>query len=158
MRARRPDVLVSTEDLLRALAAVCEAPRPAAAELFRQVVFAYLSGNGDAHAKNFSVLQGPSGRWAPAPAYDLPSTQPYGDTTVALSVDGRRDGVTGAKFLPLADRVGVRERAARAIVRAVAQSADAWGDQLQELPLDRGRVSKLKRFVANRQKLLHTGA
>lgn len=148
---------VTTEELLLGLAGVCEAPRPAAADLFRQVVFAYLSGNGDGHAKNFSVVRDLTGRWAPAPAYDVPSTQPYGDGTLALSVAGRRDGVTGARFVELAEQVGVRERAARTILLQVADSADDWLDRIGEVPLDPGKLKKIKKFILNRQRLLTTG-
>lgn len=146
---------VSTEVVLSRLASVCEAPVPAAAEFLAQAAFAYLTGNGDAHAKNFSVVQDLSGRWQPAPAYDLPSSQPYGDTTMALSVDGRRDGgITGSRYLALADHLGVRERAAHAIIERVAASADAWVESLHTLPFDQGTIRKLKRVIIHRQQLL----
>ncbi|WP_326549788.1 HipA domain-containing protein [Micromonospora sp. NBC_01813] len=48
--------------------------------------------NGDAHAKNFSVRQGVDGEWRVSPAYDTPSSYPYGDTTMALSIGGRSGG------------------------------------------------------------------
>lgn len=44
--------LTGYEQTLGALAAVCQAPLPAARTLLAHMVFAYLSGNGDAHAKN----------------------------------------------------------------------------------------------------------
>lgn len=82
----------STEDVLAALVRACAAPFPAALEFVRQAVFAYVTGNGDAHAKNFSILTDRAGRWAPSPAYDVPSSYPYGDSTLALRVGGRNDG------------------------------------------------------------------
>lgn len=39
-------------------------------------VFAWLTGNGDLHAKNVSVLQ-QAGEWRIAPIYDAPPTVPY---------------------------------------------------------------------------------
>lgn len=53
--------LISSEDAFTALTKLCLAPRPAARIFITQFVFAYLTGNGDAHAKNFSVLQLPTG-------------------------------------------------------------------------------------------------
>jgi hypothetical protein len=50
------------------LAALCDASAVAGRDLIRQLAFAYLTGNGDAHAKNFSVLQGLDGEWRIAPA------------------------------------------------------------------------------------------
>jgi serine/threonine-protein kinase HipA len=157
VRGRYPAAkyLGGLEETLGALAAVCAAPRPAALELLRQAVFAYLSGNGDAHAKNFSVLADDQGRFAPAPAYDLPSSYPYGDATLALSVDGRRDGnLTGARFLSLGRSLGLPERAARRAVRETAQAADGWIEEVAELPFDTGITRKLRRVIQHRQRLL----
>jgi len=149
---------ISTEDLLSGLTAVCEARRPAAAEFLAQAAFAFLTGNGDAHAKNFSVLQDATGRWQPAPAYDLPSSQPYGDTTMALSVAARRDGnIPGDRYVALGEKIGVRSRAARSIIDRVAGSADLWVDGLPGLPFDPGVTNKLKRVITGRQRLLRLG-
>lgn len=38
--------------------------------LFIQFLFAWLTGNGDLHAKNVSLLES-KGRWGVAPMYDL---------------------------------------------------------------------------------------
>lgn len=149
---------VTTEEVLHKLASLCEAPLPAAAELLAQVAFAYLTGNGDAHAKNFAIIQDQTGRWQPTPAYDLPSSHPYGDSTLALSVNGRRDGnISGAHFVALAEHVGVRARAARAIIDRVADSADTWADGLDALPFDGGILHKLARVIRHRQRLLRQG-
>jgi serine/threonine-protein kinase HipA len=149
---------VTTEKLLSGLAAVCEAPLPAAADFLAQAAFSYLTGNGDAHAKNFSVLQDASGRWQPSPAYDLPSSLPYGDTTMALSVGGRRDAnIPGGHYVALGEHLGVRARAARAVMDRVAGSADMWLDSLADLPFDKGSITKLKRVIRNRQKMLRLG-
>jgi len=146
---------VTTEEVLGKLASLCEAPVPAAAEFLAQIAFAYLTGNGDAHAKNFSIIQDQTGRWQPTPAYDLPSSQPYGDSTLALSLHGRRDGnISGAHFVALAEHLGVRARAARAIIGRVADSADAWIGELDVLPFDGGVVRKPARVIRHRQELL----
>lgn len=149
---------VTTEAVLGKLASLCEAPVPAAAEFLAQIAFAYLTGNGDAHAKNFSIVQDGGGRWRPSPAYDLPSSQPYGDTTMALPIGGRTDGnISGAAFVALAEGLGVRPRAARSIIDRIADSADAWIDALDDLPFDRGIVQKLARVVRHRQGMLRLG-
>jgi len=43
-------------------------------KLFRRVLFNYLFGNGDAHAKNFSLLESKDGDFLLSPAYDLINT------------------------------------------------------------------------------------
>ncbi len=91
---------VSTEQVIQALATACQAASVAALTLLRQVAFAYLTGNGDAHAKSFSVLRLPDGEWRVTPAYDVPSSYPYGDTTMALTLNGRhREDIGRADFL-----------------------------------------------------------
>lgn len=146
---------VSTEVVLGKLSSLCEAPAPAAAEFLAQIAFAYLTGNGDAHAKNLSIVQDETGRWRPSPAYDLPSSQPYGDTTMALSLGGRADGnISGTAFVALAEGLGVRPRAARSVIERVAASADAWLGGLVALPFDRGILAKLERVIRHRQEML----
>ncbi|QWC84581.1 HipA domain-containing protein [Nocardioidaceae bacterium] len=146
---------VSTERLLSALCRLCEAPVVAAAEFLAQVAYAFLTGNGDAHAKNFSVMRDLDGRWQPAPAYDLPSSFFYGDHTMALSIDGRSDGdIAGSRFVALGSALGVRPAAAQKILRRVAASADAWVDTLEELPFDEARRRKFARVVRHRQGIM----
>ena len=62
------------------------------------MAFAYLSCNGDAHGKNFSVRRLPEGEWRVTPAYDVPSSFPYGDTTMALRVAVRPGGCSGFSY------------------------------------------------------------
>lgn len=145
----------TAEEVLSALVAVCAAPLPAAMEFLRQAAYAYLTGNGDQHAKNFSVVTDEAGRWHPAPAYDLPSSWPYGDHTLALSVAGRRDGdLPGRRFVALGAALGLNGRAARRAVRETAVAAEAWLDEIGELPFDAGVVRKLGRVIHRRRLLL----
>jgi serine/threonine-protein kinase HipA len=135
-----------------ALAALCDAPGVAARELIRQLAFAYLIGNGDAHAKNFSVVQGLSGEWRVSPAYDLPSSYVYGDKTMAMSI-GRRSGgeFAAADFVGLGRALGVPERAIRGALRDLAEGCDAWLGDLATLPFDAGQVRKLRRVILHRR-------
>lgn len=145
---------ITTEQLIAGLASICAAPVVAALTLFRQVLFAYVTGNGDAHAKNFSVVAGPGG-YQPSPAYDLPCTALYGDTSLALRIAGKRDGnVSRARFLALADGVGIRPAAASRAIDEVSASVDAWIDGIDALPFGEHDIRKTKRIIRNRQRLL----
>ncbi|SDL92439.1 serine/threonine-protein kinase HipA [Arthrobacter sp. ov407] len=95
-----------------ALAAYCAAPLPALRNLALQAAFAWLTGNGDLHAKNVSMVQQPAGEWSIAPVYDIPSTVVYGDKTLALTLDGKRTGISRKHFLGWAAGMGLSERAA----------------------------------------------
>lgn len=146
---------ITTENLLAKLCSLCDAPLPAARVFLGQIVFAYVTGNGDAHAKNFSILQDEHGRWGPAPAYDLPSSQPYGDNTLALSVAGKRHGnITGSKFVQLGRALGLPERAAHRVVRTITDEVDHWLPGLDELPYDVGTINKLRRVIQHRNEML----
>ncbi len=146
---------VSSEQVFAKLSSLCEAPLPAAAEYLAQIAFAYITGNGDAHAKNFSVLRDRDGRWQPTPAYDVPCSYFYDDTTMALPIDGIRDSnITGPHFRALATGIGLTERAARRVLDRVAGSVETWLDDTDDLPFDQGRLRKYKRVVVSRQKML----
>jgi len=147
--------LLSTEETFAALTSVCDAPTVAARELIRQLAFAYLTGNGDAHAKNFSVAQTSVGEWQVSPAYDLPSSQPYGDTTMALSIGGRSgSGYAITDFIALGARLRVPERVVRNAVKELVNRADLWLPDLDQLPFDDARLRKLRRVIDFRRQRL----
>ena len=77
-------------------------------QVLRWVVFNYLIGNSDAHAKNLSFLIGPAGI-TPAPCYDLLCVKVYGDEHMAMSLGGesRYAWVTGREWDALAREAGV---------------------------------------------------
>ncbi|CAN7574889.1 type II toxin-antitoxin system HipA family toxin [Arthrobacter sp. LjRoot14] len=107
---------VAYGQVCRALAEYCAAPLPALRNLAIQAAFAWLSGNGDLHAKNVSMVQQPSGEWSIAPVYDIPSTVVYGDKTLALTLDGKRTGISRKHFLGWAGSLGLAERAAAQVL------------------------------------------
>jgi serine/threonine-protein kinase HipA len=119
------------EDLLRAVARVCPARPLAAREVFRQLCFAWLTGNGDLHAKNVSVVAAPDGEWRVAPAYDLPSTLPYRDHSMALSLGGRAQGLSRKHLLRFAADVGL---AGAAAVRVLDETLTATASVIEDWP------------------------
>jgi serine/threonine-protein kinase HipA len=102
-------------------------------------------GNGDAHAKNFSLLHDRSGALRLAPLYDLLSTFVYGDKRLAMSIDTvqRTDRVTGKRILNEAVSWGMSRTTAAATVsdlldrlpaaveRAAAETPGRPGDLLE---------------------------
>jgi serine/threonine-protein kinase HipA len=65
-------------------------------KLLQAVTLNVLIGNGDAHAKNFSLLHHASGALTLTPLYDLMCTLQYGDDLLAMYIDDvrRTDRVT----------------------------------------------------------------
>ncbi len=109
---------------LRRIAGLVDAAaaRDSLESLLKAVTVDVLLGNGDAHAKNLSMLHDPSGVLRLAPLYDLMSTLHYGDDRLALYIDGvqRIDRVSGGYLVNEAARWGLARRKASEIVRALA--------------------------------------
>lgn len=116
---------ISYEELAHAVAEHCAARLPALRNLALQGAFAWLTGNGDLHAKNVSVVRGLAvpGEWALAPVYDIPSTVPYGDKSLALPLGGKRTGISRKHFLGWALELGLPARAAEGVLAAALRAA-----------------------------------
>ncbi|MDQ5861831.1 MAG: HipA domain-containing protein, partial [Actinomycetota bacterium] len=114
---------VAYGQVCHALADYCSAPLPALRNLAIQGAFAWLSGNGDLHAKNVSMVQQPHGEWTIAPVYDIPSTVVYGDKTLALTLNGKRSGISRRHFLGWAKGLGLSDRTAAQVVELALKAS-----------------------------------
>jgi serine/threonine-protein kinase HipA len=95
---------------------------------FTLVVFNYSFSNGDAHLKNFSLLETRSGDYRMSPAYDLVNTRIHvDDTDFALNKKLFMDGFqssqwkksghpTSSDFIELGKRNGIPERRSRILL------------------------------------------
>jgi serine/threonine-protein kinase HipA len=138
---------MTTEAVITALADRCAARPVALRALFQQVCFAWLTGNGDQHAKNLSILMSDDGEWLVSPAYDLPSTVVYGDKTLALTIGGRDRGLSRRHLLDLAAAVGLPDRSATAVLDGLLESLDGLEVSLRggALPFtERGTADMVK--------------
>ncbi len=143
---------VATELVVDALARATGAPIVAARDLVRQFAFAYLTANGDAHAKNFSIVQHLDDEWHMSPAYDLPTTYPYGDHTTALPINDKTDQRIGREdFVALGERAGVPARATGKVLDELIERVDLWLPGLDALPFDARTTHKLRRAIEYRR-------
>jgi serine/threonine-protein kinase HipA len=90
-------------------------------KFFSLVVFNYLFSNGDAHLKNFSLLESSNGDYLLSPAYDLINTKLHVDDTdfaleKGLFGDGYKSDIYLKRghpckldFMELAKRIGIME-------------------------------------------------
>lgn len=146
---------VTSEEVARALVAFADTRSVASRQLLQQFVFAYLTGNGDAHAKNFAVLRAVDGDWRISPAFDLPTSYVYGDTTMALSIGGRRrENITRSTMLHFAATLGLPAAAAGRVIDELCAAFDGWIGELDTLPFDAGRLRKLRRAITYRRERL----
>lgn len=140
---------VSTEDLIHAVAQRCAAPVLATRSLYLQFLFAWLTGNGDLHAKNISILQRTPGRWEVAPIYDVACTAVHRDFTMALPIGGRVSRIRRRHWDDLAESVGLRPAAAqRAIDIALRAAASV---DLHVLPLQGSPINGALREIRARR-------
>ncbi len=150
---------VTTEELLTGLATWCAARPIAIRDIFRQVAYAWLTGNGDVHAKNVSILGSEAtGEWRVAPAYDLPSTLPYRDYTMALSIGGRRDGLSRKSLMAFALQMGLTQRAAERTLRELIEATESVIDDIENgaVPLPEQVLRTWGKGLRNRRKSLLT--
>jgi serine/threonine-protein kinase HipA len=143
---------LASEDVVAALSTVCKAPAVAVRTLYLQFVYAWLTGNGDLHAKNVSVLGGRRGGFVVAPIYDVPCTLLYGDETLALPLAGRTKNLKARHWQEFAATLGLPLRAAEA-ANAVALRAAA-GVDLESLPFTGSPLNRALREARQRSQEL----
>lgn len=147
---------LSFEKVAVALIEKCSATKAAALELFRQIVFYWLIGNGDAHAKNFSILKNLEGEWRISPAYDILCTLYYQDAEMALSVSNKTTLWDRATLLSLGDQLGVPRALAQQVIEHLLAKTEQLTNQLDNgaLPFRPDQSYKVTRALKTRRKRL----
>jgi serine/threonine-protein kinase HipA len=147
---------LDTEDLFTSVARVCQARPVAVRALMQQLAFAVITGNGDLHAKNISVLRSGS-EWRVAPAYDLPSTVLYQDQSLALAIESNRTWqVSRKRFTTLGMKLGLPSKAIATMLDDLIGRAEPWRDQLDDLPFDANQLRRLRRHMTAALRLLRS--
>lgn len=131
---------VTTESVIQAMVKLAASPAIARRNLYMHFLYAWLTGNGDLHAKNISLLKGRRG-WEVAPIYDIPCSLVHiKSLSMALSVNGKDnsnpgDGsppedwkITVDDWLALAETIGLPPKVQKdALTRALkAARAVRW--------------------------------
>jgi len=125
------------------------------ARFYRRLIAFALVGNCDAHLKNFSLLETPSGLRL-SPAYDVVNTAIYDgfDQTLALGIGGRKvhlDAADGALFRHFGLQIGLPDKAVDQafsdIKRQVRKAAPIITPSAAESP--DGFVTRFSEIVSN---------
>ncbi len=145
---------VSSEEVVAGVARVCAAQAVAIRDVFHQLCFAWLTGNGDVHAKNVSVLATSTGEWRVSPAYDVLSTAAYGDSTLALSIQRKTSGLSRRQLLTFAQSIGLREKAAVSVLDAVLDATVDLESQIGEwvVPFVAAQLKDMVRLIRFRRR------
>jgi serine/threonine-protein kinase HipA len=142
---------VSMSDLAGALARYGSIPILDVAMLVRLTAFSYVIANGDLHAKNVSLLLSEDRTTLSlSPAYDLLTTLPYGDETMALPLDGRDKRLRRSQLVDFATRFGVRPPATHALLDEICDAVLARTDRLGEIGLTERKTAHLERVIRKR--------
>lgn len=125
------------------------------ARFYRRLIVFALVGNCDAHLKNFSLLETPTGLRL-SPAYDVVNTAIYDgfDQTLALSMEGRKvhlDAADGDLFRRFGLEIGLPEKAIDQafadLKRQVRKAAPVITPPPAESP--EGFVTRFEEIVSN---------
>ncbi len=98
-------------------------------KLFKLLVFNYLFSNGDAHLRNFSIIETPQGDFKLSPAYDLLNSHIHiDDKDFALDeglIPARMgQGNVAKQFRLLADYAGIPEKQTNAIMALMVSKTE----------------------------------
>ncbi|GAA1348073.1 type II toxin-antitoxin system HipA family toxin [Arthrobacter roseus] len=140
---------VDAEKVVASLVSLVRAKPVAVRNLYLQFVFAWLTGNGDLHAKNVSVLADKLGNFTVSPVYDIPCTLLYRDETMALPVAGRTNRIRARHWAEFADAIGLPQKAARSANR-LAMKAAGFVD-LSSLPFEGSPLNGAQRELRHRR-------
>lgn len=150
---------VTSEQVAEAISGVCAAALVASRAVLQQFALAWLTGNGDLHAKNVSVLQQPDGEWRVAPVYDVPSTLVYGDQTMALRLQGAQANLSRKRFLAFGATLGLTAAAVERALNEVLTATEPMLDELRDgaLPWNANQQQQVVRQLRARRSLLAAG-
>ena len=130
-------------------------------EFIRILIFNFLTGNGDAHLKNFSLLETPDGDMQLSPSYDLMNTKIHiQDSAIALNLfkelertslpRGQVYSYSIKDFVELGKRFGISDRLLNKIVKEFEGSDDKMKEMINKSFLsDEAKNKYLKTIVNN---------
>jgi len=121
-------------------------------EFIGRLVFNAAIGNGDMHAKNWSLIYRDGRNAALSPAYDFLTTLPYvrGTETLALSLVGtkRFADIDEARFIRLAEQANLPPEIVRSAARDTARrTAAAWSELRHQLALPKPFIEAVDRHM-----------
>ena len=147
---------VSYNDVAQAIVNIVSSPVVAIMNLVEQLAFSWLAGNGDLHAKNYSVQWLPQEQLVvPTPVYDLVSTIPYPlDQHMALKVDGRDANLRGRFLVEFASRFGVPISMSRRKLNDIIDAVAPHIDDASEIGFDDGTTRKIVTEMNRRLNIL----
>jgi serine/threonine-protein kinase HipA len=153
-------------DIARLIHQYAPAATIALINYFRMVMFNYLIANGDAHLKNFALIESDQGDYILAPAYDLVCTALHIDDSSLALRDGLYEGdteetsyqnfgtYTRQSFMAFAEKAGVAAALAAVIIDEVIQGTLKASELIERSFLSDEGKRKYMDIIAERKRRL----
>jgi serine/threonine-protein kinase HipA len=138
-------------------------------DFFRLVVFNYLIGNGDAHLKNFSLMETEQGDYILSPAYDLLCTALHIDDSALALHNGLYDGdynekaylnfgtYTRTSFIVFAEMAGINPGLASNVVDDLMRGTPKSKELIERSFLSEEARKKYLQILEDRHRCLQAG-
>jgi len=123
---------------------------------FERVLLNFLLGNGDAHLKNFSMLETDDGGLRLAPAYDIVCSKAVipKEMDCALTINGKQNQIKLGDLAQLGDTLKIPTKVADAIFARFKSAASTIAEQVQRSRLSADMQDKLRRIMEERHQRL----
>jgi serine/threonine-protein kinase HipA len=145
----------SAELCVRLLRKYASEPLIEILKLYRLLVFAWWSGNGDMHLKNFSLFTDEENVMRLTPAYDLICTRlVIQDDPLAMPITGNKDNLDRADWLKFARYCQLPEKTALRVLKSQASATDAAVALIDRSYLPEDQKTAYKDLVAERSAIL----
>lgn len=119
--------------------------------LFRLVLAAWWTGNGDMHLKNFSMLTDGSGVNRLSPAYDLLCTRlVIEDDDLALPLNGKKSKLARADWVAYGEYCGLRPPVIERVFRTVAAAVPRAVELVDGAPLSDDAKAIYRKLLTER--------
>lgn len=153
-------------DIARLIHQTVPAATIAVINYFRILLFNYLIANGDAHLKNFALIESEHGDYILAPAYDLLCTALHIDDSSLALRDGLYEGdfeeasyrhfgaYTMQSFILFAEKAGISNSTAEQIIKEMIAGTDRAIEMIQRSFLSTESKGKYINVINDRKKTL----
>lgn len=127
-----------------------------ATKFFERTILCFLTGNGDMHLKNWSLITPEDQQNKLAPCYDFVSSSIYlpNEEESALTLNGKRNNLQKTDFLALAEYLDFESQAANNALGRIVNSKDEILELVHSSELSEEKKIKLAQLIESRAKRL----